>query len=261
MRRLHILQGGIENGDKKWLENAARNHWSSRGWIAPKSAMPGDEVVIYVAGFGFFATAQINSIPTPRSDWPNRYGAALNCIRLIRPAISIATIRRRILRLTWAKYPRSITTPPPTQAALLRKLIRERRKTGIPDLANDALVEANIDELRRVAMLSARGHAIAKTRTTIDRARSVAIRLYVLRRAGGRCEGCKAAAPFCKADGSPYLEPHHTTRLADDGPDHPARVIGLCPNCHRRAHHGRDAKAFNHTLIRKLSRLERRRRT
>src|SRR4051794_24719610 len=24
-------------------------------------------------------------------------------------------------------------------------------------------------------------------------------------------------------DGSPYLEPHHTTRVADDGPDHPDR--------------------------------------
>src|SRR5262245_49147562 len=37
MRRLHIVQGGLDNGDKKWLERAARNHWNSRTWIAPSS--------------------------------------------------------------------------------------------------------------------------------------------------------------------------------------------------------------------------------
>jgi hypothetical protein len=258
MGRLHIVQGGKENGDKKWLETAASNHWGARAWIAPKSAMIGDDAVIFVPGYGFFATARIKSQPKPRPDWPNRYGAGLNSIRLIEPAISIATIRRGIPRLTWAKYPRSITTPSPTEAALIRKMIGERRKTGTPDLTDDALAEANIDELRSVALLSARGHATAKTRTIIYRARSRAIHLFVFRRAAGRCEGCKAAAPFCRADGSAYLEAHHTTRLADDGPDHPAKVIGLCPNCHRRAHHGRDAETFNRSLVKKLSSLEQR---
>jgi 5-methylcytosine-specific restriction protein A len=90
----------------------------------------------------------------------------------------------------------------------------------------------------------------------IYRARSLAIRLYVLRRADGYCEGCTLAAPFRSADGSPFLEAHHTKRLADDGPDHPAKVIGLCPNCHRRAHHAGDALSFNASLIRKLPKLE-----
>jgi hypothetical protein len=30
-------------------------------WIAPKSATGGDEAVIYIGGFGFFATARIKS--------------------------------------------------------------------------------------------------------------------------------------------------------------------------------------------------------
>lgn len=68
--------------------------------------------------------------------------------------------------------------------------------------------------------------------------------------------GLRITAPFRKPDGHAYIEPHHTTRLADDGPDHPAKVIGLCPNCHRRAHYAEDAKVFNHSLKRKLSRLE-----
>lgn len=257
MGRLHIVQGGIDNGDKRWLEAAARKHRESRSWIVPKSAMIGDHVVIYVASYGFFATARIKSKPTPRSDWPNRYGAGLKSIRLIEPAISIAAIQRRIPKLTWANYPRSITTPGPIEATRVQQLISERRKSGLPDLSDDALAEANIDELRRVALMSARGRVAPIARTTNVRARSRAIHLYVLARAAGRCEGCKKVAPFFKVDGSAYLEPHHTTRLADEGPDHPAKVIGLCPNCHRRVHHSRDGKAFNRSLIKRLSSLER----
>jgi hypothetical protein len=256
MATLHIVQGGIDNGDKKWLEKAARNNFSSPSWIVPKSVIIGDEVVIFVSGYGFFATAKIKTRPKPRANWKNRYGAGLNFIKLIDPAISIGTIRRHIPKLTWAVYPRSITTPPAEIASQIRKLISERRKTGLPDLDDEALADANIDELRKAALLSARSSATQKERTLLYRVRSKAIHLYVLDRANGHCEGCNAAAPFRKADGRPYIEPHHTTRLADDGPDHPAKVIGLCPNCHRRAHYAEDAKVFNRSLARKLSHLE-----
>lgn len=172
----------------------------------------------------------------PRSDWPNRYGAGLSSIHLIKPAISLAAIRRRIPLLTWAIYPRSITIPTPDVAEQIRSLIADRRKTGLPDLDDEALEAANIDELLRVALMRAQSVVTAKKRSVNYRSRALAIRLYVLRRANGHCEGCRAPAPFSRAGGSPYLEPYHTTRLADDGPDHPARVIALCPNCHRRAH-------------------------
>jgi 5-methylcytosine-specific restriction protein A len=87
--------------------------------------------------------------------------------------------------------------------------------------------------------------------------RSEAVRVYVLRRANGTCEGCGAPAPFVTADGRPYLEPHHTRRLSDGGPDHPAHVIALCPTCHRRAHHAADSQEFNKALIGTLRMLER----
>jgi len=256
-RTLHIVQGGIDNGDKAWLKKAARYHLqSSPTWVVPKAAAVGDDVVIYVGGYGFFAMARVSSSPRPRRDWPNRYGASLTEIRLISPAISLATIQRHIRELTWAKYPRSITTPPPGVASRIEELIRERRRTDMPDLASHALEAANIDELRRVALLKATPVATVRSAERLYRARSYAIRLYVLRRANGRCEGCRAEAPFVSADGSPYLEPHHTMRLADDGPDHPAKVIGLCPNCHRRAHYAGDAKAFNRVLISRLLKIE-----
>src|SRR5262249_34191809 len=75
--------------------------------------------------------------------------------------------------------------------------------------------------------------------------RSRDVRNYVLARANGNCEGCALPAPFFRSDGDGYLEPHHLRRLSDGGPDHPAHVIALCPNCHRRVHFGADGHTYN----------------
>ncbi len=99
MPNFHIVQGGIDNGDKAWLERAARQNLSRRSWVVPKGVAIDDEVVIYVGGYGFFATARIKSRSGRRDDWPNRYGSALASIKLIQPAISLATIQRRIDRV------------------------------------------------------------------------------------------------------------------------------------------------------------------
>jgi hypothetical protein len=252
-QRLHIVQGGISNGDKASLEKAARNKLNSPSWIAPKSVNIGDDVVIYISDFGFFATAKAMSTPKARKDWPNRYGCGLTSIRLIEPPISLEMIKRHTPSLRWAAYPRSITTPTAHVASRIRDLIGKRRNKGVLDLDNNALENANIDELLKVALMRARPFASPIQRKIIFRARSQAIHKYVIKRANGNCEGCKRPAPFNKANGGPYLEPHHTTRLADDGPDHPAKVIGLCPNCHRRAHYAEDARVFNKSLIRRLA--------
>ena len=252
---LHIVQGGIQNGDKALLERLARGSQMTRSWVVPKSVAPEDEVVIYIRGYGFFATALAKSQAEPRTDWKNRYGAGLDSISLIEPPVSLAAIRRHIPDLEWAKYPRSITTPPPEIADRIRGLISGRRKGEI-DFDDDFLAEANIDELRKVALLKAAGSLPPRKREAIYRTRAKAVREYVLKRANGQCEGCSAAAPFRGADGRPFLETHHTTRVADDGPDHPRTVIGICPNCHRRAHYADDAEIFNASLVRKLPKLE-----
>lgn len=257
MSTLHIIQGGIENGDKALLERVvAGKKASTQKWVVPKGVAIGDAVVVYIGGYGFFATARIRSLATPRAEWANRYESMLHSIKLIKPAISLATIQRRIPGLTWANYPRSITTPSKIIADQIRMLIKQRRKTGVRDFDDQGLENANIDELRSAALLRARPNATLSTRKTVYRIRSRAIHLYVLHRASGYCEGCEALSPFRKPDGSDYLEPHHTTRLADDGPDHPAKVIALCPNCHRRAHSAEDARSFNKMLIKKLRFLE-----
>jgi len=115
-----------------------------------------------------------------------------------------------------------------------------------------------LDELRRKALAGSRA-ALESTPRMAKRLyyeRSEAIRAYVLRRAGGLCEACAKAAPFHRKDGNPYLEPHHTRRLSDGGPDHPRWVAAVCPNCHREIHHGVNGGALNRSLEERLGAIE-----
>jgi 5-methylcytosine-specific restriction protein A len=79
--------------------------------------------------------------------------------------------------------------------------------------------------------------------------RSRAVRDYVFARSKGKCEDCGEPAPFFTPSGTPFLEVHHIRRLSDGGPDDPRFMIGLCPNCHRRAHFGADAKTRNEEML------------
>jgi 5-methylcytosine-specific restriction protein A len=107
-----------------------------------------------------------------------------------------------------------------------------------------------LEELRTLAKAAAGivpPTTTAGARNIYQRSRDV--RNYVLARAAGRCEGCKAPAPFVRKDGRAYLEPHHIRRVSDGGPDHPSFVIALCPNCHRRVHAGVDGEGYNSNLL------------
>lgn len=86
--------------------------------------------------------------------------------------------------------------------------------------------------------------------------RSAVVRRYVLARAAGICESCKAPAPFVTLQGQPYLEPHHTRRLSDGGPDDPRFVGAICPTCHREIHHGHHGEAKNRALIETIRQKE-----
>lgn len=86
--------------------------------------------------------------------------------------------------------------------------------------------------------------------------RSAAVRRYVLARAAGICESCNDPAPFITTQGDPYLEPHHTRRLSDGGPDDPRFVGAVCPSCHREIHHGLHGRVKNEALIEVIRRKE-----
>lgn len=75
--------------------------------------------------------------------------------------------------------------------------------------------------------------------TGLSFSRSAEVRRAALARAAGVCEFCGCAG-FKTASGGIYLETHHVVPLAEDGPDVEWNVVAICPNDHRRAHHGED---------------------
>lgn len=123
---------------------------------------------------------------------------------------------------------------------------------GVPPSDADSL-----DELRKLAFAAVSIPAdttTTATRTVYQRSRDV--KVYVLKRAQGHCEGCSQPAPFLRADGSPYLEPHHIRRVSDGGPDDPRFVIALCATCHRRVHFGADGPERNVGYLVDMARIE-----
>lgn len=69
--------------------------------------------------------------------------------------------------------------------------------------------------------------------------RNADVIVAVLNRANGICEHCRKNAPFMRrSDGTPFLEVHHQIPLAEDGEDTVENALALCPNCHRKFHHG-----------------------
>jgi 5-methylcytosine-specific restriction protein A len=122
---------------------------------------------------------------------------------------------------------------------------------------NPAPSGLTLDDLRQFALTAAMEASKAPSQEKRNvYQRSQHVRCYVLARATGKCEGCSAPAPFLRADGTPYLEPHHLRRMSDGGPDHPAHVIALCPNCHRRVHAGADGETYNATLIARMATID-----
>ena len=109
------------------------------------------------------------------------------------------------------------------------------------------LKKKSTKELRQAALETASKSASPKEKREVAYYRSQALKMYVVARSKGRCEGCGEKAPF-KTKSGPFLECHHLHRLADGGPDHPKNVVALCPNCHRRAHFALDSESYNSQL-------------
>lgn len=119
-------------------------------------------------------------------------------------------------------------------------------------------ISMTLADARRIALTAAAGGA-APAKESAARTlyvRSKGVRDYVLMRAAGICESCDQPAPFIRKNGTPYLEPHHTTRVSDGGPDHPRFVGAVCPACHRELHCGIEGEAKNAALQERLRRLE-----
>lgn len=93
------------------------------------------------------------------------------------------------------------------------------------------------------------------SKITTSYVRDPAVKAWVLKIAGGKCEGCDAGAPFIATDGLPYLEVHHVMPLSSHGSDTTTNAVALCPNCHRRCHSSIDRDEFKLSLYQKIPRL------
>lgn len=118
---------------------------------------------------------------------------------------------------------------------------------------------SRLEDLRQRAIAAAKPSQTKKWGEALAsyRARSRAVRDYVLARANGVCELTGQQAPFLTTSGAPYLEVHHTRRLSDDGPDDVRFVAAICPTVHREIHFGKNGDALNERLIEKLREIER----
>lgn len=128
-----------------------------------------------------------------------------------------------------------VEPPTPTKLALLSEAWGEDLSTLTDD---DLLARAN--EKRDGPFKSVMEVTVYQ--------RNPAVREQALRRAKGKCGGCKADAPFKKSSGRAFLEVHHIIPLSENGPDEIENVIALCPNCHRKAHFSADTESFKEAL-------------
>lgn len=94
------------------------------------------------------------------------------------------------------------------------------------------------------------------TSTTTSFVRDLKVKAWVLKRAKDNCEACDQPAPFSGANG-PFLEVHHLRKLADGGSDTVTNAVAVCPNCHRRLHFSKDARAYRETIYEKVTELMR----
>ena len=137
-------------------------------------------------------------------------------------------------------------------AALLDELGLGGLRTGSPA---EAAFSARAAEYRRlcdrVDVFWAERDTTRASRMSADPVRSAEARQAVLLRSEGRCEnpGCTGDIHDLTDGGDPILEIDHIHDLALGGPDDPAQMIALCPNCHAIKTRGRTREELRALLM------------
>ena len=93
-----------------------------------------------------------------------------------------------------------------------------------------AVFEAEVSKLRKSRPSNKPTGALSpeKVSTSITQfKRDPAVVAWVLEAADGVCELCGKSAPFSREDGTPFLEVHHVTTLADGGEDTVNNAVAL----------------------------------
>jgi 5-methylcytosine-specific restriction endonuclease McrA len=229
MTKLHIIQGGIENGDKEWLTRASQDDLES-SWTAPKNVEIDDEVVVHVDNHGLFATGVVLSRAKKSTHRTNRYRARIGRIRLLNEPLPISVLREKIEALSWARYPRSYTTPSDEIADQIRELIK--RKGYKQPLLDADEYESGIEgkKMLRQHFVSERDPRLSKSKK--DSALRTNGRLI--------CEVCGFDFNLAYGKrGVGYCEVHHKMPLSNVRGAVKVKLSDLaivCSNCHRMLH-------------------------
>jgi 5-methylcytosine-specific restriction protein A len=139
-----------------------------------------------------------------------------------------------------------------TEVGLLSAAFPVTAGPGAESVLPGSPLEQAYRELYAIASAGAGERASARAdRTASLPVRSAAARRAVLVRSGGRCEN-----PRCAGDiqdrtraGDPILEIDHVWDLALGGPDDPAQMVALCPNCHAIKTRGRTGEQLRAELL------------
>ena len=212
-------------------------------WSCSAKVRPGDRALVYVTGgAGIVEEWAIESDPWKTEKY-------FRCkVRFVRPIDPPVTIRElRDVASDWAPVTQNLrglhAVHMPSE--VYRRILGLRGGGLVPEATLDAeLALAVVESMRlgprrrerRLKSAPSEPHTVQTVRTEYRRNPDVIA--HVLWRARGSCERCGASAPFNRRrTGEPYLEVHHTVRLADGGDDTVENAEALCPNCHRQAHY------------------------
>ena len=131
------------------------------------------------------------------------------------------------------------------KAADKRKIERllkgSRFESGRLGLDVEADFEAEVSKQIKKPLKKVKGNPnpLQREVRSLQYVRDPKVVAYVLRRSKGKCFDCKERGPFIsRATGLPYLEVHHIQTLKEGGADTVKNAVALCPNCHRKRHHG-----------------------
>jgi len=240
-----------------------RDVWSCGG---TKKILKGDRFILIRLGIepkGIVAVGDITSEPFPSDHWDEKKRsegkAALRTevqfLRLsVEPLITLETLQRDFPNVRWTPQVGGLRVPNEVAEQIFSQTCGNSGRL-------QALHQLFTEEVWRIRSAGAierpKGAVVPEIESvTLERRRrDAAVASWAQEQANGRCELCRSEAPFEDSMGYPFLEIHHIIPLAEGGPDTPANVVALCPNCHRRCHHGRDRAAVS----RKLAELVRRR--
>jgi hypothetical protein len=219
----HILVGDAGE-DTTWVLKAAKTGKPLVGWIVPKGAHVGDQVLFYLPAHGLSARGVIATKPRQRAQRQGtkvRYDATVRKISLLSPAAPLAFLCENHRSWKWPTYARSYVTI-------------------------DGRTEERLEELLKSELLKSystpplgEGGSKSVLLTVYERNREA--RRICLDQYGKACYGCGVS--FGKTYGEiaeEYIQVQHLKPVSAVGGEYVVDPIKdlrpICPNCHAVVH-------------------------